>query len=122
MRTLPRFAVDSQLHREIVRVGNLVGGYDPGAQRAEGVDSLAEAEYAGLHLAALNVAGGDVVENDVAADGMICFLWVKVLAGVFQDYGQFQFVIEFLGKMLGIDDRLVVADDGVDVLKENDPR
>src|SRR5580692_1172994 len=121
MRNLSRFSVDAKLHRQVMWVGNLVGGHDPGAQWTEGVNTLAEAEHARLHFAALNVAGGDVVENDIAADAFGCFFRGKMLAALFQDNGEFQFVIQFVGQMLGINHGLVVADDGVDVLKEDDP-
>jgi len=83
---LADYAVDAKLHIEIVSVGDFVGGDDPGAQRAEGVDGFAEAEDAGLHFAALNVACGDVVENDVAADVCGGFFGSEMLTGLFQDY------------------------------------
>ena len=51
VRRLPHLAVHAQLHREVVRVGDLVGRHDPRPERAEGVDRLAEAEDAGAHLA-----------------------------------------------------------------------
>ena len=35
---------------------------------------------------------------------------------------QLELVVELLGQVLGIDDRLVRADDRVDVLEEDDPR
>ena len=44
-----------------------------------------------------------------------------MLAAFLQNDCQFEFVIQFLRQMLGINDRLVGADDGVHVLKENDP-
>src|ERR1700678_3352331 len=122
MRALPRLSVDAQLHGEIVRIGNLVGGDDPRAKRAEGVDTLAEAEHAGLHLAALNVAGSDVVEDYIAANAFRSLFRRKMLATFFQNYGEFQFVIQFLREVLGINYGLVVADDGVEVLEEEDPR
>src|SRR6266536_2960388 len=39
----------------------------------------------------------------------------------FQNDRQFQLVIQFLGKVFGIDHRLVVSDDRVSVLKKNNP-
>ena len=68
VRLLPHLTVDPQLHAEIARVGHLVGGHDPRAERAEGVDRLAEREDARAHLATLDVARGEVVEDHVAAD------------------------------------------------------
>ena len=44
-----------------------------------------------------------------------------MFAGFFQDNGELEFVIELLGEMVGINDRLIVADDGVDILEENNP-
>src|SRR5580692_213343 len=44
-----------------------------------------------------------------------------MLAALFQNSGEFEFVIQFVGQMLGINHGLVVADDGVNVLKEDDP-
>ena len=38
------------------------------------------------------------------------------------DDGQLELVVELLGQVLGVDDRLVGADDRVDVLEEDDPR
>src|SRR5271170_3126360 len=122
MRTLPRFAVNPQLHRQIVRVGNLVGSHDPGTQRAESIDSLAEAEYAGFHLAPLNIARGDVVKNDIASNVCGCFFRRKMFTAFFQNDGKFEFVIQFLREMLRINNWLLMSDNGVDVLKEDDPR
>src|SRR5262249_49694539 len=68
VRALADFAVHAELHIEIVGIGDLVGGNDMRAERAESVDGLAEAEHAGLHFAALNVARSNVVEDDVAAN------------------------------------------------------
>ena len=68
---LPRLAVHAQLHRQVVRVGDLVRRHDPRAERAERVDRLAEREHARLHLSPLDVAGGDVVEDHVAGDVVI---------------------------------------------------
>src|SRR5581483_8917801 len=62
MRSLPRFAVDAQLHCQIMRVRNLVGSNDPRSQGTKRIDALAETEYSGLHFAALDVASSDVVE------------------------------------------------------------
>ena len=53
---------------QVVRIRDLVRRDDPRPERAEGVDRLAEAEDARAHLAPLDVAGGDVVEDHVAAD------------------------------------------------------
>jgi len=57
-----------------------VGGHDPRAQRAERVDSLAEAEHARFHFAALNVACRNVIENYISADVAGRFFRRKVFA------------------------------------------
>ncbi len=75
-----------------------------------------------LHFSALNVPGGDVIENDVPTNIARGVLGREVLAALFEDDSQFQFVIELLGEMLGVDHRLILADDGVDILKKDDPR
>ena len=121
VRLLPRLAVDAQLHREVVRVGDLVRRHDPRPERAERVDRLAEAEHARAHLAALDVAGGDVVEDHVAADVVRGLLRREPLAGLLEDDRELELVVELLGQVLGIDDRLVGPDDRVDVLEEVDP-
>ena len=98
------------------------GRHDPRPERAERVDRLAEAEDAGAHLAPLDVARGDVVEDHVAADVVHRLLGREPLAGLLQHDGELELVVELLGQVLGIDDRLVRADDRVDVLEEDDPR
>src|SRR6266849_7148157 len=122
VRALPHFAVDAELHFKTVSVGNFVGRDDPRAERAKRIDSFAETEDAGLHLAALDIACSDVIENYVPAKMAGGFFGGKVFAALFQDDGQLQLVVQLLGQMLGINDRLFVADDGVDVLKKYDPR
>jgi len=47
---------------------------------AKRVDSFAEAEDTGFHFTALNVAGGDVVENDISTDVARGVLGSEVLA------------------------------------------
>jgi hypothetical protein len=122
VRLLPPLAVDAQLHREIVRVGDLVGRHDPRPEGAERVDRLAEAEHARAHLTALDVARRDVVEDHVAADVVRGLLRREPFAGPLEDDRELELVVELLGQVLGIDDRLVGADDRVDVLEEVDPR
>src|SRR6266700_422119 len=101
--------VDAQLHGEIVWIWNLVGGDDPRAKRTEGSDGFAETEDAGFHFAALNVAGGDVVKDDVTADVAGGLPWREVLAAFFEHHRELQFVVEFLGEVFGVDHRLFVA-------------
>src|SRR6266568_1818567 len=84
VRLLARLAVDAQLHAEIVRIWNLVGGDDPRTKGTESVDGFAETEDAGFHFSALNVAGGDVVENDITADVAGGLRWREVLAAFFE--------------------------------------
>ena len=123
VRLLARRAVDAQLHRQVVRVGDLVRRHDPRAERAERVDRLAEREHARAHLAALDVARRDVVEDHVAADVVGRLLGREPLARPSSAIdGQLELVVELLGQVLGVDHRLVRADDRVDVLEEDDPR
>ena len=121
VRALPRLAVHAQLHREVVRVADLVRGDDPRPERAEGVDRLAEGEDARLHLAPLDVARRDVVEDHVAADVVLRLVRAEPLARLADDDRELELVVELLGQVLGVDDRIVRADDRVDVLEEDDP-
>ena len=122
VRRLAHLAVDAQLHREVVRVGDLVGRDDPRPERAERVDRLAEREDARAHLAPLDVAGGDVVEDDVAADVVGRLLGREPLPGLPDHDRELELVVELLGQVLRVDDGLVGPDDRVDVLEEDDPR
>src|SRR3954454_4983228 len=121
VRLLPRLSVDAQLHLQVVRIWDLVGCDDPGPQRAEGVDRLAEAEDAGAHLAALDVARGDVVEDDVPADVVLGLLGREPLPRFSQHHGELELVVELLRQVLGIHHGLLRAHDRVDVLEEVDP-
>ena len=122
MRRLSRLAVYPERHREIVWIRDLVRRDDPGAERAERIDCLAEGEDAAPHLATLDVARSDVVEDDVAGDVVHRLLRPEPLAVLADDHGELELVVELLGEVLRIDDRLVGADDRVDVLEEHDPR
>ena len=62
---LAQLAVDPRAQSQRVRVGNLVGGGDPRAPRAEAVRALGPRP---LRLAALQIAGADVVGHGVAGD------------------------------------------------------
>ena len=117
---LPDIPVHPQLHGQVVGVRDLVLGDDPGADRAERVDGLAEREHPGLHLPALDVAGGDVVEDRVARDVIRGLVGAEELAGLADDDGQLELVVELVGQVLGVDDRVVRADDRVHVLEEHD--
>src|SRR5207248_7867687 len=122
VRILPRLSVHAQLHSEIVRIADLIGRDDVRPQRAESIYAFAKAEDARLHFRALNVARGDVVKNQVAADVIAGVSLAEMLAGFFDDDRQLQFVIQLAGEVGRVNHRLIWADDGVDVLKENDPR
>ena len=119
---LARLAVDAQLHVEVCGVGDLVGGDDPRARRAEGVDALREAEHAGLHLLALDVARGDVVEDEVAGDVLLGLLGREELPRLADHDRELELVVQLVGHRLRIDDRVLGTDDRVDVLEEHDPR
>src|SRR5262249_38717478 len=76
----------------------------------------------GLHLTSLNITCGDVVEDEVAADVAGGILGREVLAGLLQHHRELEFVVELFGEMFGVNDRLVLTADGVNVLEENNPR
>ena len=66
-RVLHRLAVEPQADAEVVRVGDLVGRDERGADRGEGVERLAGHPLL-ARLVELPVAGRDVVADRVAAD------------------------------------------------------
>ena len=76
----------------------------------------------GAHLAALDVPRGEVVEDHVAADVVLRLLGREPLSRLAQHDRELELVVELLGQVLGVDHRLVGADDRVDVLEEVDPR
>lgn len=121
MRILARLAIDAQLHSQVMRVRDFIGGDDPGAQRTEGIDALAETENTGLHFAALDIARGDVVEDHVTADVAWRLLRREVLAALLQHHSQFQLVVQLLCQVLRKNHRFFMADDRVYVLEENNP-
>src|ERR1700704_2736346 len=102
-----------------MRIGNFIGGYDPGAERTERIDGLAKTENAGFHFATLDIARGNVVENDVAADVARRFFRREVLAALLYYDSQFELVIQFLRQMPRKNDRFFMADNRVYVLEEN---
>ena len=122
VRLLAGLPVDAQFHPQLVRVTDLLRRHDPRPERAEAVDRLAEGEDAGAHLAALDVARGDVVEDRVAGDVGGRLVLVEVAARLADDHRELELVVELLGQVLGVDDRVLGADDRVDVLEEHDPR
>jgi hypothetical protein len=122
VRHLARLAVDAQLHVQVVRVADLVRRDDPRAERAERVDRLAEREDAAPHLLALDVARRDVVEDEIPGDVVHCLLGAEPLRVAADDHRELELVVQLFRQMLRIDDRVVGADDRVDVLEEDDPR
>jgi hypothetical protein len=122
VRRLAPLAVDAELHQEIVRVRDLVRRHDPRAERTERVDRLAEREHAATHLSPLDVARRDVVEDHITADVLVSLLRREPLPGLPDDDRELELVVELLRQVLRVDDRLVRADDRVDVLEEHDPR
>ena len=104
-----------------MRVADFIGGDNPRAQRAKCVNTLAETEHARLHFPALDVAGGDVVKDDITANIIARLFRSEVFATLLQHHRQLQFIVELLGQVLGVDHRVVVSDNRVHVLKKNDP-
>ena len=119
--SLARFTIYAQFHRKIVRIGNFIGSDDPWSERTKSINSLTKAEHSGFHLATLNIARGDVVEDHIAADMIVRLFGSEVLAASFQHDSQFELVIQFLGEVLRIDHGFFVTDDRVHILKEDDP-
>src|SRR6266540_6924959 len=67
---LHALAVDLERHAERLRVADLVGGDEPGADRARGVEALALVPLRGRHLeGALRDIVDDAVARDVAERG-----------------------------------------------------
>ena len=121
VRHLTLLPVHPQGHREVVRVRDLVRGRDPRPERTERVDRLAEREHARDHLAPLDVAGGDVVEDHVPADVVHRLLGREPLPRLLQHDRELELVVELLGEVLGVHDGLLGPHDRVDVLEEHDP-
>ena len=83
--------------------------------------ALQKREDARAHLAPLDVASRDVVEDHVAADVVGRLLRREPLPRLPQHDRELELVVELLGQVLRVDDGLVGADDRVDVLEEDDP-
>src|SRR5947209_2469276 len=98
-----------------MRIADLVRRDDPRPERTERVDRLAEREDAGSHLAPLDVARRDVVEDHVAADVVGRFLGTEPPAGPRDHNGELELVVELLRQMPGIHDPLVRPDDRLHV-------
>src|SRR5437588_13014182 len=120
MRMLARLSIDAQVHSEIVRIRNFIGGDDPWSQRAEGINAFAEAEDAGFHLAALDITRSNIIENHVTPNVVAGFFWGEVFTGLLQYHREFELVIQFLLDVFGINQGLAATDVGLDVLAERD--
>src|SRR6267378_3988258 len=105
-----------------MRIRNFVRSYDPRPQRAKCIDPFAKAEHSRLHLPPLDVARGDIVENNVTAHIAPSLLRSEVLTTSLQHDREFEFVVKLLGEVLRINHGLIVADDGIYILKKDNPR
>lgn len=97
---LLQLVVQVQLHSESRGIGDFVSRGDPGPHGTEGVEPLANqlVEEAvpflhGLVVPEGQFARGDVVENRVANDGRLGFLYGKPAPGLAVVIGQFQFPV-----------------------------
>src|ERR1700730_1137138 len=105
-----------------MRVGDLIRGHNPRPQGTEGVNRFAETEYPRFHLATVNITSRNVVEDQVTSDVGGSLLRAEMLPTLLQNDREFEFVIQLLREMLGINYRLIVTDDCVYILKEHNPR
>src|ERR1700730_9315796 len=105
-----------------MRVRDLIRGHNPRPQGAERVNRFAETEYPRLHLAALDITSRNVIEDHITSDVVGSLLRCEMLSALLQNDREFEFVIQLLREMLGINYRLLVTDDRVYILKEHNPR
>ena len=105
---------------EVLRFGDLVGGDQDGAQRAEGVEALA-ADPLPAAAFFLPPASGDVVADGVAQDVFEGFVQRDVAAGLAVDHGQFALEIDLRsGRAVRQADRAVRVVQGAGGFHKND--
>src|SRR3954447_13779594 len=92
-RGLPRLAVDPALHHQRGHVRHLVGADRIGAHRAVGVQRLADQP---LLVDALQVPGGEVVDDRVAPDVVERPLPADAAPAAADDHAQLGLVVQFL--------------------------
>ena len=105
---LPGLAVDLRPQTQLLRIGDLVAGHEPGTEGREGVAGLALRPLAGAPE--LEVALAHVVADAVAGDVVEGVGLVHVLARHADDGGEFDLVVGPFGTP-GNDDRIVGAAD-----------
>src|SRR5260221_1070826 len=113
---LHALAVDVEPHLQALRVGDLVGGDEPGPDRPGGVEALAFVPLAGDELEG---ALGHVVHHAVAGDVVERFFLLDVLRLGADDDAEFHLPVE-LGRALGLNHVVVRAVDAVGGLHEYD--
>src|SRR5262249_21971297 len=92
------------------------------SQGTESVNALAEGEDSGLHLPPLDVPRCHIVEDDVSADVFPSLLRREVFARLFQNHRKLELVVELLGEVFRVNYRLLVANVGAHILKNQNPR
>src|SRR5690606_5540488 len=110
-------AINFEPHLEVLRIGNFVPGYEPGADRTEGV-----AAFALVPLPAafgLKMALADVVANAIAGDIVHRVGLIDVAGLLADDHRELAFPVR-LDRVLGNDHVVVRADDGAGRLHEDD--
>ena len=87
------YAVDAQAHPQLLWVGYLVGGDDPGAHRAIAVDALAlEALLCRLWISRAETSFRTVFAEDVRKRIRLA----NIFTGIANDYGQLDFPVDFV--------------------------
>ena len=69
-------------------VADLIGRHNVRPQRAKRIYAFAKAKDTGLHFGALDVAGSDVIKNQIAADVLTGFGFAEMLAGFLDHHRQ----------------------------------
>src|SRR5262249_8522072 len=108
-------AVQTQPQAERSRVGDLVGGNDPGTHRAAAIEALALEE---LLVPRLHLARRDIVDDSIAEDMARRVLFRDGLATAARDIGQLDLVIQVRCYARVERDLVLGAADGRDRLGE----
>src|SRR5882762_4180796 len=91
---LPELTVYIATQIQIVRIGNLVGGNNPGADGSMRIERLAHREGGRMELP---VARGDVVRHEISEYVRLGLVGRDTLSGVTDDDTELDLVIELLG-------------------------
>src|SRR5271165_1684234 len=114
---LPDGAVDGEHERDLLRIGDLVGGHQPGAQRTEGVEALAF--YPLAAAVGLPVALRHVIGETVAGDMRKCVFTADAPGFDADDKGKLRLPVHLVGA-LGLHEIVIGTLDAGDRLVEHD--